>query len=126
MSGRQRKVVSICFIVLGASFLGSCQDGGDEAQYCDSPKSGPAPLGQPARRFSGRYFINTLGMSFLFLEPGTFVMGSRESEDDEYHSRLYEKQHSARIDRGVWMSVFEVSNAQYRMFDPGHKSGSIS
>ena len=70
-------------------------------------------------------FFNTLGMSFITIPPGEFVMGSPPSEDDKYGSRLYEKQHVVKVENYFWISAFEVTNSQYRVFDKNHKSGFI-
>ena len=56
-------------------------------------------------------------MELVYVPPGEFIMGSDAGYADEApHS-------SMRIDEGFWMGRLEVSNAQFRQFDPSHDSG---
>jgi formylglycine-generating enzyme required for sulfatase activity len=55
-------------------------------------------------------------MKFVYIPAGTFVMGDALGQSDDTRPCL------TRIDRGFWMSVFEVSNEQYARFDPRHDS----
>ncbi|MBN2474262.1 MAG: SUMF1/EgtB/PvdO family nonheme iron enzyme [Pirellulales bacterium] len=57
-----------------------------------------------------------LTMELALIPPGEFVMGSPAGETDERPSARI------RIDRPFWISICEVSNAQYALFDPGHDS----
>lgn len=54
-----------------------------------------------------------LGMQFVYIEPGSFVMGSPESEPNRYPD---EKQHKVRIKSGFWMGKYEVTFGQYDAF----------
>lgn len=51
-----------------------------------------------------------LNMSFTYIEPGTFTMGSPETEVDRYSD---EQQHKVEIKKGFWMGQYEVSFDQY-------------
>jgi len=53
------------------------------------------------------------GMEFIYIEPGTFMMGSPESEAERYDD---EQLHEVRINRGFWMSKYEVTFEQYDAF----------
>ena len=48
---------------------------------------------------------------------GRFVMGDVKGEADEFPQRV------VTITRPIWISKCEVSNAQFRLFDPSHNSG---
>jgi len=55
-------------------------------------------------------------MKLLLVPPGQYVMGDVDGADDERPAC------SVRIDRPFWIGATEVTNAQYRRFDPGHES----
>jgi len=54
-----------------------------------------------------------LGMQFVYIEPGHFVMGSPESELNRYED---EKQHEVQIKSGFWIGKYEVTFGQYDAF----------
>ncbi|MBN2139216.1 MAG: SUMF1/EgtB/PvdO family nonheme iron enzyme [Sedimentisphaerales bacterium] len=59
-------------------------------------------------------------LEMVLIPAGEFVMGSAEGYADEYPmSRV-------RIDKPFYMGKFEVTNSQYSLFDPTHRSGYIS
>jgi formylglycine-generating enzyme required for sulfatase activity len=62
----------------------------------------------------GESFTNLIGMEFVRIDPGTFTMGSYDGDPDE------EPVHQVTISDAFYMSVTEVTNAQYEQFDPGH------
>jgi formylglycine-generating enzyme required for sulfatase activity len=66
-------------------------------------KSGPA---EPLRRTLN----NSIGMKFVEILPGTFLMGSPESE---LVRESQEHQHTVKLTQGFFMGVFEVTQEQY-------------
>jgi len=54
-----------------------------------------------------------LGMQFVYIKPGRFVMGSPGSESNRYPD---EKQHEVQIKSGFWMGKYEVTFEQYDFF----------
>jgi len=52
-------------------------------------------------------------MSFVYIKPGKFMMGSPESEADRYDD---EQQHEVEIKKGFWMGQYEVTFEQYDTF----------
>ena len=53
---------------------------------------------------------NSLGMEFVWVPAGSFVMGSRE--DEEYH-KADERQHEVRIEQGFWLGKYEVMQGEW-------------
>ena len=58
-----------------------------------------------------------VSMRLVRIPAGEFVMGSRDGEADERPPGR------VSIRRAFWMGAFEVTNEQYRRFDPMHESG---
>jgi len=61
-------------------------------------------------------YTNSIGMEFVQLVPGSFMMGSSSGDPDE------EPVHQVTISNSFYMSVTEVTNAQYEQFDPCHST----
>jgi formylglycine-generating enzyme required for sulfatase activity len=61
--------------------------------------------------------VNTLGMKFVLVHPGVFRMGPE-------HSRLFDFQsaHSVELTRPYYISVAEVTNAQYQQVVPAFRA----
>ncbi len=57
-------------------------------------------------------YINSFGMRFIGIEPGTFQMGGDDGEWDE------RPVHKVTISRKFYIQETEVSTAQYQLFDP--------
>jgi formylglycine-generating enzyme required for sulfatase activity len=82
-------------------------------------------LGSLARTADGmranvwsRARVNSLGMKFVEVEPGTFVMGPGP---EPYSEQWGEIAHRVQITRGFCISVTEVTNAQFALVFPDHK-----
>ena len=77
----------------------------------------------------GKEYVNSIGMRFVRIEPGTFLMGFGtrplpEEVAGKPH-RIYGDfdewpVHRVRITKPFYMAAFEVTNAQYEVFDPSH------
>jgi len=66
---------------------------------------------------AGKTFVNSIGMKFVNIQPGSFLMGQAEGGDwDE------RPVHKVNITKGFAISATEVTNAQYEQFDPEHKA----
>lgn len=61
----------------------------------------------------GDRYTNSLGMEFVYIEAGTFMMGSPPLEDGRDD---YETQHRVTLTKGYWMQTKEVTVAQFRKF----------
>ncbi|MFP4473958.1 MAG: SUMF1/EgtB/PvdO family nonheme iron enzyme [Desulfatibacillaceae bacterium] len=63
------------------------------------------PGGQPGR------FVNETGMEFVYIRPGTFVMGSAPDEDGRDPD---EAPHEVELTEGFYMQTTEVTQSQWR------------
>ena len=98
-----------------------------------------AKSGKDALQSSPKEFVNTLGMKFVRIEPGTFQMGQiktplpfeilpvtggRGDRMDSLMNGDYDEKpvHTVKISKPFYMGVVEVANAQYELFDPAHKN----
>lgn len=54
---------------------------------------------------------NSIGMKFVYIEPGTFMMGSPADEPERWPG---EKQHRVTISKGYYMQTTEVTQGQWR------------
>lgn len=80
---------------------------------------------------------NSLGMKFLRVEPGEFQMGQLQTPIPAELRPLYRGRgrldflkdgdfdekpiHTVRVTRPFYVGAFEVTNAQYELFDPTHR-----
>ena len=72
-------------------------------------------------------FENDLGMRFVLIPAGTFMMGSPLSEKRELvpaHGYIDEyPQHRVTLSQPFYVSIYEVTNEQYRRWRAQHDSG---
>jgi len=54
--------------------------------------------------------VNAVGMKFVWLPPGSFLMGSPPEESGRHE----ETQHGVTLTRGFWLAVHPVTQAQWR------------
>ena len=64
-----------------------------------------------------------LGQELRLVLPGEFTMGSSRREQGR---RSNEALRSVKLTEGFYLGIKEVSNAEFRQFDPEHDSGSFS
>jgi len=65
---------------------------------------------------SGQDYSNSLGMSFVRVEPGAFYRGAPGGDWDE------RPVHKVNITAPFYLGRTEVTNAQYEQFDPDHSA----
>jgi len=89
---------------------------------------------------TGKTYTNSIGMKFVRIEPGTFKMGQIKtplppeilpSFGSGYGGGYFDflangdfderPVHTVRISKPFYMSIFEVTNFQYELFEPEHK-----
>ena len=74
------------------------------------------PVGGAAAARRSGVFVNSIGMKFVRLRPGSFLMGQEQGGDwDEWPV------HKVNITKSFGMALTEVTNAQYEQFDPKHR-----
>jgi len=56
-------------------------------------------------------FSNNLGMTFVYIPPGEFLMGSPENEAERYGD---EEQHRVNLPQGFYMQTTEVTQGQWK------------
>jgi formylglycine-generating enzyme required for sulfatase activity len=64
----------------------------------------------------------TLGIEFVFIPKGCFVMGSPVTEESRVTN---ERQHRVCVSKGFWMSKHEITNAQFKSMKASHNSGTF-
>ncbi len=67
-----------------------------------------------------RKFINTLGMEFVYIPPGEFMMGSPKTEKNRDET---ERLHKVIISKGFYMQTTEVTQGQWKRimgYNPSH------
>jgi len=62
----------------------------------------------------GPAYTNSIGMEFVQVTPGSFMMGSNDGDYDE------RPVHNVTISRPFYIGRYEVTNSQYEQFDPDH------
>jgi sulfatase modifying factor 1 len=66
---------------------------------------------------TSRTFVNSIGMKFVNIQPGSFLMGQDKGGDwDEQPA------HRVHTTQSFGISATEVTNAQYEQFDPEHRT----
>ncbi|WP_051904399.1 formylglycine-generating enzyme family protein [Hippea jasoniae] len=66
------------------------------------------------------HYTNALGMKFVYIPGGCFEMGANPK--DKYAQPDEKPRHRVCVS-GFFMGQYEVTNAQFNMFDPSHNSG---
>src|ERR1022692_2803027 len=56
-------------------------------------------------------FTNSVGMKFVWIPPGSFVMGSPKKEKERVHD---ETQHKVTLTKGFYMGVYTVTQEQWK------------
>jgi sulfatase modifying factor 1 len=82
---------------------------------------GPDNLPRVAAPGDAKEWTNSIGMKFVRIEPGKFMMGTPENEPGRYPN---ERLHEVRITRAYLLGKYEVTRDQFRVFinDPGYNT----
>ena len=86
----------------------------DWAKVSDAQKAAAKEAGVPVA------FENAIGMRFVLIPAGTFLMGSPATEEGRDGDEV---QHEVVLTKPFYLGVTEVTNAQYRRFRADHDSG---
>ena len=112
-----KTAMTVLFVVLGMLvFGGGLYMHQAEAQQGPADKSpavgdkgekeGEAPTKAPAKNFT-----NSIGMKFVWIPPGTFMMGSPK---EEIERQANETQHKVTLTKGFYMGVYTVTQEQWK------------
>ena len=86
-------------------------DPSDEANRTATAQEGVVPANEP-RSIAGRKLVeNSIGMKFVRIPKGTFLMGSPPFEEGSWDD---ERQHEVTLTRDFYLGVYEVTQAQYK------------
>ena len=80
------------------------------------------PQGEERRDIT--YYTNTIGVQFVKIPPGEFMMGSPANESGRHNDEG--PQHRVSISRGFYMGIHELTQAQYEQVmgrNPAHFKG---
>ena len=89
----------------------------DWVPLTDKPDQKPAPSPEPQRGEVWKEPVT--GMEFVYVPGGCYMQGSPLTEVGRYEDES--PQHKTCVS-GFWIGKYEVTNAQYRKFDPEHTS----
>jgi formylglycine-generating enzyme required for sulfatase activity len=79
----------------------------------------PAQIAEAAKHGVPVTFENSIGMRFVLIPAGTFLMGSPHHERDREGD---EEQQTVRLSRPYYLQMTETTNAQFRTWWPDHDS----
>jgi formylglycine-generating enzyme required for sulfatase activity len=66
----------------------------------------------PDKNAPPKYFTNSIGMKFVWISPGSFVMGSPKEEKER---RPDETQHNVTLSNGFYMGVYTVTQEEWKV-----------
>jgi formylglycine-generating enzyme required for sulfatase activity len=75
------------------------------------------PKGEKSKEIT--YYKNSIGMEFVKIPAGEFIMGSPK---DELNRNKGEVQHRVKVSKGFYLQSTEVTNRQYRQFKRDHNA----
>ena len=85
---------------------------------CLAAADGTGPV--PKKQAAGSTWTSPLGMEFVGVPAGSFVMGSLAGEEGRYSD---EQRHEVRISRGFWMGRYEVTQGEWEAVMGTNPSG---
>jgi formylglycine-generating enzyme required for sulfatase activity len=69
------------------------------------------PIHAQAKKDPPKTFTNSIGMKFVWIPPGNFVMGSPKEEKERHPSEI---QHKVTLTRGFYMGVYTVTQEEWQ------------
>src|SRR3974390_1601630 len=78
---------------------------------------------EPPKKDPPKPFTNSIGMKFVWIPPGTFMMGSPKEENPWF---VDETQHKVTLTKGFYMGVYTVTQEQWKEImdkNPSHFKG---
>src|SRR6202162_4125227 len=77
----------------------------------------------PEKKDPPRNFTNSIGMKFVWIPPGSFVMGSPR---EELHRDKDETEHKVTLTKGFYLGAYTVTQEQWQAVmdnNPSHFKG---
>jgi formylglycine-generating enzyme required for sulfatase activity len=84
------------------------------------------PIHAQDKKEPPKNFTNSIGMKFVWIPPGTFLMGSPKEEKERQLFNADETQHKVTLTKGFYMGVYAVTQEQYETVmgkNPSHFKG---
>ena len=69
------------------------------------------PIQAQDKKAPPKNFTNSIGMKFVWIAPGSFMMGSPKTEEERLDN---ETQHNVTLTKGFYMSVYTVTQEQWQ------------
>jgi formylglycine-generating enzyme required for sulfatase activity len=85
--------------------------GDPQTQEKDSPKPAVIDNPQVQKKALPKTFTNSIGVKFVWIPPGTFMMGSPKEEEDRGYD---ESQHKVTLSKGFYMSVHLMTQEEWQ------------
>ena len=123
MDGMKR--VAVAIILLPLLSMAACGSDQPKPAAVLPPWARVAPeqLAEAKKHGVPVAFENDIGMRFVLIPAGTFVMGSPEDEEGRDDDEV---QHKVTITKPCYMQVTEVTNRQYKQFRANHASSTAT
>jgi WD40 repeat protein len=115
LRGHSDNVGSVQFSPDGRTLASGSFDG--SVKLWDVPES---PAQAPKKDDPPKTFTNSIGMKFVWIPPGTYMMGSPKSEAGRKEN---EAQHKVTLTKGFYMGVYTVTQEQWEAImgdNPSH------
>jgi formylglycine-generating enzyme required for sulfatase activity len=103
--------------VLTVVLLLGCMMAGAAMLTCDTAAGKPVPLKAEKKQPSQdppKHYTNGLGMKFVWIPPGSFMMGSPKGELRREFLRGDETEHKVTLTRGFYMGVYPVTQEEWQ------------
>lgn len=81
----------------------------EENSFVDTSKF--VETSKQEKPIKGKTIKNSIGMTFVYINPGTFMMGSSKDELGRYDDEV---QHSVTLTRGYYIQTTEVTQGQWK------------
>ncbi len=102
-------VVSMVTLTTAMLVWGQTGDKGNSGEKPAAKDEKQAAQAQP--KDSPKDFTNSIGMKFVWIKPGSFMMGSPKEEKERFD---FETQHKVTLTKGFYMGVYTVTQEQWK------------
>lgn len=103
-------MLSIVTLTSAMLWLGQTEDKGNGVEKPATEAEEQAALAQEEKG-PPRNFTNSIGMKFVWIPPGSFMMGSPKEEKERKANELH---HKVTLTKGFYMGVYAVTQEQWQ------------